>query len=189
MNSNVIHNYNSATPSTTAANTGLPQHQQTQSVNQPRESPPTPTSNPSKPDVQPKLISKKSSRCECPECQKPREKTVSKDIPRNHSCWRCGKLNGKTSHLKAHLRTHEGCKQKLEKTIENLSNKSRSIDTLEKELKTSELNNQKLEGEVERLKTNLELDTTSTWNLTWCQTESYYQRRKSKKLREKQREI
>ena len=58
--------------------------------------------------------------------------------------------------MKAHLRTHEGCKQKLEKTIENLSNKSRSIDTLEKELKTSELNNQKLEGEVERLKTNLE---------------------------------
>ena len=69
--------------------------------------------------------------------------------------------------MKAHLRTHEGCKQKLEKTIENLSNKSRSIDTLEKELKTSELNNQKLEGEVEveRLKTNLELDVVSNGKL------------------------
>ena len=32
MNSNVIHNYNSATPSSTVANTGLPQQQQTQSV-------------------------------------------------------------------------------------------------------------------------------------------------------------
>ena len=79
-------------------------------VYQPSESPPTPTSNPTKPDAQPKLISKKSSRCECPECQKPRDKNTSKDIPRKHSCWRCGKLYGKTSHLKAHLRSHEGCK-------------------------------------------------------------------------------
>ena len=55
------------------------------------------------------MISKKSSRCECPECQKPRDKS-NKDIPRKHSCWRCGKLYGKTSHLKAHLRSHEGCK-------------------------------------------------------------------------------
>ena len=55
-----------------------------------------------------KLISKKSSRCECPECQKPRDKNAKE--PRKHSCWRCGKLYGKTSHLKAHLRSHEGCK-------------------------------------------------------------------------------
>lgn len=35
---------------------------------------------------------------------------MAKDEPRKHSCWKCGKLYGKTSHLKAHLRSHEGCK-------------------------------------------------------------------------------
>ena len=55
-------------------------------------------------------MSKKSSRCECPECQKPRDKSSKETQPRKHSCWRCGKLYGKTSHLKAHLRSHEGCK-------------------------------------------------------------------------------
>ena len=44
--------------------------------------------------------------------------------------------------------------QKLEKTIENLRNESRSIDTLQKELKTSELNNQKLEIELHIINMN-----------------------------------
>ena len=39
----------------------------------------------------------------------PRDKSKSSE-PRKHSCWQCGKLYGKTSHLKAHLRSHEGCK-------------------------------------------------------------------------------
>ena len=40
----------------------------------------------------------------------PRDKNSKSSEPRKHSCWQCGKLYGKTSHLKAHLRSHEGCK-------------------------------------------------------------------------------
>ena len=56
------------------------------------------------------LLTKKSSRCDCPKCLEPRDKTCKNGQPRKHECYICGKLYGKTSHLKAHLRSHEGCK-------------------------------------------------------------------------------
>ena len=65
---------------------------------------------PSRSTTNHKLLTKKSSRCECPRCMEPRDKNSKSSEPRKHSCWQCGKLYGKTSHLKAHLRSHEGCK-------------------------------------------------------------------------------
>ena len=54
---------------------------------------------------------RKSSRCDCPRCREPRDKNQIKNgEARKHECWQCGKLYGKTSHLKAHIRSHEGCK-------------------------------------------------------------------------------
>lgn len=78
------------------------------------KSPPTPPASPSTspggPSIESKgLLGRKSSRCECPKCQEPRDK-LKTGVARKHSCWLCGKLYGKTSHLKAHLRSHEGCK-------------------------------------------------------------------------------
>merc|ERR1712083_936725 len=63
------------------------------------------------PEMAPPGPPRKSSRCDCPRCREPRDKNQIKNgEARKHECWQCGKLYGKTSHLKAHIRSHEGCK-------------------------------------------------------------------------------
>lgn len=58
----------------------------------------------------PKGTNRKSSRCQCPNCQLVTGYKLATDGKRGHTCFYpgCDKLYGKTSHLKAHLRGHTG---------------------------------------------------------------------------------
>ncbi|XP_033127931.1 transcription factor Sp5-like [Anneissia japonica] len=56
-----------------------------------------------------KLAARRCRRCQCPNCQKPTD-PADKNKKKQHICHiqGCGKVYGKTSHLKAHLRWHSG---------------------------------------------------------------------------------
>ncbi|XP_071943210.1 uncharacterized protein [Antedon mediterranea] len=56
-----------------------------------------------------KLAARRCRRCQCPNCQKPTD-PADKHKKKQHICHieGCGKVYGKTSHLKAHLRWHSG---------------------------------------------------------------------------------
>ena len=56
------------------------------------------------PEMAPPGPPRKSSRCDCPRCREPRDKNQIKNgEARKHECWQCGKLYGKTSHLKVKI--------------------------------------------------------------------------------------
>lgn len=84
---------------------------------------------------------RKSRRCKCPNCDAPKDSgslgTHQKAEKKKHVCYfaGCGKVYGKTSHLKAHIRWHEGIRP-FHCTFDNCGKNFTRSDELSRHVRT-----------------------------------------------------
>ncbi len=91
--------------------------------------------------MDPLAAQRKSRRCRCPNCVAPNDPSEASSAPKaekkKHICYftGCGKVYGKTSHLKAHLRWHEGIRP-FHCTFENCGKSFTRSDELSRHVRT-----------------------------------------------------